>query len=71
MKVIEIKSKIKNNKISIPLKIQTELKNEDEYVKVFVVVDDTNTKDEVIFRENAQKQLLEGYAKSDSIYDSY
>jgi hypothetical protein len=72
MKAVEFKSKIKNNQISIPLKIQSELKsNKDQNVRVIVLVEDVDMKDDVIFQKSAQNHFLNGYAESDSVYDNY
>jgi hypothetical protein len=70
MRAIEFKSKIKNNQIQIPLKIQFELKtNQDKDIRVIVFIDDSEIYDNFIFQESASRQFLKGYADSDSIYD--
>lgn len=71
MKALEFKSKIKNNQILIPVKIQSELKNNDKDVRVIVLVDDSDIYDDLIFQHTSQSQFLKGYADSDSIYDNY
>ncbi len=72
MRALEFKSKIKNNRILIPAKIQTELKvKQDKDVRVIVLVDDSDLYDDLIFQEATQNQFLKGYADSDSIYDNY
>jgi hypothetical protein len=72
MKALEFKSKIKNNQILIPTKIQSELKNkQDKEVRVIVLVDDSDIYDDLIFQQSTQGQFLKGYADSDSIYDNY
>jgi hypothetical protein len=71
MKALEFKSKIKNNKILIPVKIQSELKNKDKDVRVIVLIDDSDIYDDLIFQQTTQSQFLKGYADSDSIYDNY
>jgi hypothetical protein len=71
MKALEFKSKIKNNKILIPVKIQSELKNKDKDVRVIVLIDDSDLYDDLIFQQTTQSQFLKGYADSDSIYDNY
>jgi len=71
MRAIEFKSKIKNNQISIPVKLQSELKSkEDKDVRVIVLIDDAETTEEIAFRQNAQNQFFRGYSDSDSIYDN-
>lgn len=72
MRALAFKSKIKNNQISIPAKIQSELKDkQDKSVKVIVLIEDKNTHDDLSFQETTQKQFLEGYSDSDAIYDNY
>ena len=72
MRALEFKSKIKNNRILIPAKIQTELKvKQDKDVRVIVLVDDSDIYDNLIFQEATQSQFLKGYADNDSIYDNY
>ena len=68
MRAIEFKSKIRENKILIPRKMQSELiagcqKN----VRVVVFVEDTDVYDEKAYRQVAKSQFLKGYADSDSI----
>ena len=71
MRAIEFKSKIKNNQISIPVKLQSELKSkQDKDVRVIVLIDDSETADDFIFQQAAQNQFLKGYADSDSVYDN-
>jgi hypothetical protein len=71
MKALEFKSKIKNNQILIPAKIQSELKTKkDRTVRVIVLVDDSDIYDDLIFQQTTQHQFLKGYADSDSIYDN-
>lgn len=71
MRALEFKSKIKNNKISIPAKIQSELKiNDDKNVRVIVLVDDADVEEDLIFQKTTQHQFLKGYADADSIYDN-
>ena len=59
------------NQISIPVKLQSELKSkQDKDVRVIVLIDDSETGDDLIFQQAAQSQFLKGYADSDSIYDN-
>lgn len=68
MKALEFKTKIKNNRISIPNGIQSELKAaQDRHVRVIVLIDDSEHEDR--FRKEAKSQFLKGYADSDAIYD--
>jgi hypothetical protein len=72
MKALEFKSKIKDNKILMPVKIQSEFNsNQDKNVRVIVLMDDSDVYDDFIFKQSTQDQFLKGYADSDSIYDNY
>jgi hypothetical protein len=72
MRAIEFKTKIKNNQIQIPSKVQSELKSDqDKDIRVIVLVDDSDVYDNLLFQESASSQFLKGYADSDSIYDNY
>lgn len=72
MRALEFKSKIKNNQILIPNRIQSELKaKQDKTVRVIVLIDDSDTYDDLIFQQTTQNQFLKGYSTSDSIYDKY
>ena len=71
MRAIEFNSKIKNNQITIPAKLRSELKSkQDKDVRVIVLLDDSERADDFIFQQAAQSQFLQGYADSDSIYDN-
>jgi hypothetical protein len=72
MRALEFKSKIKNNQISIPARIQSKLKNKkDKNVRVIVLIDDSDTYDDLILQQTTQSQFLSGYSDSDAIYDDY
>ncbi len=72
MKALEFKTKIKNNRIQIPLRIQSELKaNQDRDVRVIVLIDDSEKSDDLTLKQAAAAHFLQGYAESDSIYDNY
>jgi hypothetical protein len=72
MKALEFKTKIKNNRIQIPLRIQSELRtNQDRDVRVIVLIDDSEKDDDLIVKHVAAAHFLQGYAESDSIYDNY
>ncbi|NJK96864.1 MAG: hypothetical protein HC831_18825 [Chloroflexia bacterium] len=72
MRAIEFKSKIKNNQILIPTKIQSELNsNQDKNVRVIVLMDDSDLYDDLIFQQSTKDQFLKGYVDSDSIYDNF
>lgn len=71
MRALEFKSKIKNNKILIPTRIQSELKTkQDKDVRVIVLIEDSDIYDDQIFQQTTQSQFLKGYSNSDSIYDN-
>ncbi|MCL2501947.1 MAG: glycosyltransferase family 43 protein [Bacteroidales bacterium] len=70
MRAIEFKSKIQENKILIPRKMQPELNTGgDKMVRVVVFMDDSDVYDERAFRKMTKNQFLKGYAESDSVYD--
>ena len=72
MKALEFKSKIKNNQILIPARMQAELNaKQNKNVRVIVLIDDLDTSDDLIFQQETQRQFIEGYSDSDSIYDNY
>jgi hypothetical protein len=72
MRALEFKSKIKDNQILIPSKIQSEIKSDkDKNVRVIVLFEDSETYDDLIFQQTSQSQFLSGYSDSDSIYDNY
>jgi hypothetical protein len=70
MRALEFKTRIKNNQILIPSRIQTELKSKQDHVRVILLVDDSDTSDKTDFQQTAQNQFLSGYSDSDSIYDN-
>ena len=70
MKAIEFKSKIHDNKILIPRRMQSELiAGNGKSVRVLVFVEDVEVYDEKAYRRMAKSQFLKGYADSDSVYD--
>ena len=71
MRAIEFKSKIKNNQITIPSKVQSEVNfKQDKNVRVIVLIDDSESADDYIFQKTAQSRFLQGYSDSDSVYDN-
>jgi len=71
MKALEFKTRIKNNRIQIPLKIQSELEsNQDRDVRVIVLIDDSEKKDDLMIKEAIAGHFLQGFADTDSIYDN-
>jgi hypothetical protein len=72
MRALEFQSKIKNNHIVIPARLQSELMtNKNRDIRVIVFVDDSDIYDNLIFQQSAKDAFLNGYADSDSIYDKY
>ena len=70
MRAIEFKSKIKENKILIPHRKQSELfVKSEKTVRVVVFVEDSEFYSEKAYRQMTKSQFLKGYAESDSIYD--
>jgi hypothetical protein len=70
MRAVEFKSKIRENKILIPRRMQSELiAGVDRTVRVVVFVEDTEVYDAKAYRQMTKNQFLNGYADSDSIYD--
>ncbi|KAF0202319.1 MAG: hypothetical protein FD170_2045 [Bacteroidetes bacterium] len=72
MKALEFRSKIKNNQILIPLRLQSELATaQDRDVRVIVLIDDSEKNDYSHIMKAAESHFLQGFAESDSIYDTY
>ena len=70
MRAIEFKSKILENKILIPRRMQSELITGcDKLVRVVVFVEDVDVYNERAYRQMTKSQFLKGYADTDSIYD--
>jgi hypothetical protein len=71
LRAIEFKSRIKNNQIQIPARIQSELgANKSKDIRVIVFIDDSEIYDNLIFQDSASEKFLKGYSESDSIYDN-
>ena len=71
MKAVEFKTRVTNNSISIPARLQTEIKSlKSKAVRVIILIDETDTTDEADFRSMAKDQFLKGYDEADSIYDN-
>ena len=72
MRAIEFKTKIKNDQIQIPVGVQSELRsNKDKDIRVIVLLDEIDRRDDLCFQDTATAKFFEGYAESDSIYDNY
>ena len=70
MRAIEFKSKIRENSILIPRRMQSELTaGHDKSVRVVVFMEDTDVYDEKAYRQMTKSQSLKGYAATDAIYD--
>ena len=71
MKAVEFKSKIKNNRIQIPIGMQSQLRTTgDTEIRVIVFIDDSEIDNDLIFKQSAKSEFLKGYSDSDSIYDN-
>ncbi len=71
MRALEFTSKIRNNRILIPSRLQSDLQiKRDKDVRVIVLIDDSAIQEDLVFRNAAKSHFLEGYADSDSIYDN-
>jgi hypothetical protein len=72
MKVVEFKSKIKNNKIDIPAAIQAKLDyQQGKAIRVIVIMEDNEAENEINFKDKALTDFFKGYSSSDAIYDEY
>lgn len=69
MKALEFKSKLKDNKIVLPEKVQEFLQTVlNKEFRVIILVDEGNETD-VKYDQIVQEQFFQGYAEEDSIYD--
>lgn len=73
MKALEFRSKIKNNRILIPTRIQSKLKSgEDKSVRVIVFLEEPDDiYDDRDFKKVTASEFFKAYSDSDSIYDDY
>ena len=70
MRAIEFKSKIRENKIMIPRRMQSQFYNGyDKTVRVVVFLEDRDVYEDKAYRQMTKSQFLKGYANSDAIYD--
>jgi hypothetical protein len=69
MQAVEFKSKIRDNRILIPRKIQLGYIIPDKNVRVVVFFDDSEVYDKKAYSQMTKSQFLKGYADTDSIYD--
>jgi hypothetical protein len=70
MKAIEFKATIDKNKIIIPEEVQLQLNEsgEDE-IRVMLLIEEESAGSK--FSQMGTAQFLEGYSKTDSVYDNY
>jgi hypothetical protein len=72
MRAIEFKSKIRENRISIPRRLQSDIiAASNKSVKVVIFIEDADVYDDKAYCQLTKSQFLKGYADSDSIYDLY
>jgi len=70
MRAIEFKTKIQENKILIPRRLQSESISEyEKSVRVMVFVDDYDNYEEKSYLKMTKSQFFKGYEDSDYIYD--
>lgn len=71
MKAIEFTTRLKNNVIEIPENMKSELRFTDENdVRVIVLINDENNKEDTIYRTLTRDQFFKGYDDADAIYDN-
>jgi len=71
MKAVEFESELSDNMIKIPEDFQLELSlSKDKHVRVIVLIDEFEKDDEAEFKNVASSQFLNGYDKTDSVYDT-
>jgi len=71
MRAVEFKSKIKDNRIVIPRRVMQELVAEqDKSVRIVLFLKDSDVYDDKAYRQMTKTQFLNGYADSDTIYDT-
>jgi hypothetical protein len=70
MKSVEFNGRMKNKSIRVPERLQSVL-SEDRDIRVIVLYDDMENREESDFKTRAKEQFLAGYADSDSVYDTY
>ncbi len=71
MRAVEFKTRVKKNSLPIPDRLQTEInaaKSKD--VRVIVLIDETESLEEIDFKNIAKEQFLKGYDDVDAVYDN-
>jgi len=68
MQALEFETIIENDKILIPKEIKENLDNQ-KHIRVIVLIEDEDMREERDFKRFANEQFLKGYAESDAIYD--
>lgn len=72
MRTLEFKSKIRNNQIHIPLKLQKEFKTDrDKDIRVIVFIDETDISNNLIFQEPTDVLSQKGHNEPDLLYDFF
>ncbi len=72
IKALEFSSRVIDNQIQIPVKIESEIKlNNNKNVRVIVLIEEPLIEEDDSFKFLAQEQFFNGYSSSDSIYDKY
>jgi len=70
MRAIEFNSRIEENKILIPRRMQSDFfAKDDNKVQVVVFLQDQEVYENKAYSQMTKKQFLKGYADSDSAYD--
>jgi len=70
MRAIEFNSRIEENKILIPRRMQSEFfAKDDNKVRVVVFLQDQEVYESKAYSQMTKQQFLKGYADSDSVYD--
>ena len=73
MEALEFVTKIKDQQIVVPEKIQSALdSNKDKEIRVIVLIegDEPGNDNDPFIKKSLQDQFLKGYADTDSIYDN-
>ena len=71
MKAVEFETELTDNTIKIPKNFQTELSSsKDKHVRVIVLIDEVEEKEETELKKILSAQFLKGYNEADEIYDA-
>jgi uncharacterized protein involved in tellurium resistance len=70
MKAVEFETELSDNTIKIPENFQLELSlSKDKHVRVIVLIDELEQKEETELKKILNSQFLKGYDEADEIYD--